>query len=580
MSDRIIFNGKVYGETVNAPIAIVVKEEEHVDPSGNYVYIIEDEKYTETIGFKNGSRVKYGDANTMTVVCQGLKMNKALNPTNESSTYASYHLNDNIQNGMVLPSDLYSSFNVKMAFPVQPKGIAPLMEKYEIIAPMADVNSIYECLQAYPIFNDDIEFPWHFEKDDFAVQNNQITISDCHFTKLKEVKAYKIVASVKYEVTIQSYTLQGRVLRINFENASDAESVDLISIIGIAGVVTNKDCLYGATANSNKIATHDFGTEVVTINPFGARAKDPTSWSIYEDKRLMAYANPATISETGTTIPKNINTTYSGVYFLVNSINYGQTYGYNKDTKDWSKTFDYGYAYAYPIHIHITELKNKMASIYLGDSYTHNYIERDITIQSQYINIVRKQNGNSYDYYYKKIGENWKKKDNTIFLSCVGDSRNINILGTTDQNPLDGNCEQTIHIVAENDVDLQNYLSEFFNYEISNNYIEFSTTQSPLDWILKNNDSIIKIPYPTYSFLVDSNTTEKDNNGNPLVFVVYIYTYDMCLTAEGFRNEEPCPVPFPFESEAERNFSLGIREDLRYITEEEYNEFHGGETNE
>jgi hypothetical protein len=98
-----------------------------------------------------------------------------------------------------------------------------------------------------------------------------------------------------------------------------------------------------------------------------------------------------------------------------------------------------------------------------------------------------------------------------------------------------------------------------------------------------NSNKYLEISKPVYFTLANANTTEVDDNNSPLVFVSYIYTYWRCLTEtsrDGESFDGGSPIPLPFKSEAERNFSLGIREDLRYITEEEYNEFHGGETNE
>lgn len=109
MSDRIVYKGKVYGDTLGTNAALILKEENPQTEDDLDFYIKEKEGEVKEVAIKGGGRASYGNLSGHTIVVQGLKM-----------TFAS-NMDIAFQNGWIKPTDLYTMFDIDIGFLGDPR---------------------------------------------------------------------------------------------------------------------------------------------------------------------------------------------------------------------------------------------------------------------------------------------------------------------------------------------------------------------------------------------------------------------------------------------------------------------------
>lgn len=118
MSDKVVFKGQVYGNTVATKMSVILEEPQPIDDDGTYIYVKDGGTDTQTVEIAQGGRATYGSTDLDTVVCQGIKMKKGLN----SSSSASSFLDSAFVKGEIKPTDLYTSFTLPICFTSKPEG--------------------------------------------------------------------------------------------------------------------------------------------------------------------------------------------------------------------------------------------------------------------------------------------------------------------------------------------------------------------------------------------------------------------------------------------------------------------------
>ena len=491
MSDKILYKGQVYGNTVASNLTVVAKEKDpdEIDIDGTELYVIDEGTESEEVEIAGGGRIKYGVGDLTTVICQGLKMTKSLAPLSDNTS--DYNYGDllqkdfflkNVENGLVKPTDLYTSFNLKTGFVQQPTGNeTTFMEDNDIVAFSSDADTIYSGLVAkHPITG--IEFE---------------------------------------ETLVNSFPDSGH--------------------------------------NYNRIVTSQYNfSSSCLINPFN---------------NLKAYKDISTVSGGSDSIKTIEETDYAGIYFLVNSVHNGTTYELDTDEKSSTKgqyviQNDNGYALTTPINVHMSAKRNSFPSIYIPIDATISMGEGSTGVPSSRETCVirKKEEDNTYTYYYyNEDNKKWAKKENRVAFNSLYSE--LVLLGTTTDDPSTIGYDDAGRILPitriEETIDLEEYWSGFFAYEISNGFIAIDNTYIAYSIKWKSSGQSLELSYPWYIETI----------GNDYIFYVYtkakplIDYYNSTQSRYYFFG-----MSYPFKNEAEHNFALGIREDLSYITKEEYDE--------
>lgn len=137
MSDKILYKGETYGNTLGTNAALILTETPTRTEDGVDFYIKEVEGETKEVAIENGSRATYGNLSGHTLVVQGLKMTFCDNIYNA------------FQNGWVSPTDLYTSFDVDVGLrTVSSRTIKlPALKHYEIVPYTRTSNITKFCIR-------------------------------------------------------------------------------------------------------------------------------------------------------------------------------------------------------------------------------------------------------------------------------------------------------------------------------------------------------------------------------------------------------------------------------------------------
>lgn len=152
MSDKILYKGKVYGNTLATKMTTVLQEPDEKEADGTYVYIIPEDEQLSTVQIAGGGRVKYGSADSNTIICQGLKMTKKLSPISNTEKYNGYP-REEAKAGLCLPTDLYTNFDLDFCSIINNDDDdntkhGPIKKNYSIICPVVDDDYLYLCLDS------------------------------------------------------------------------------------------------------------------------------------------------------------------------------------------------------------------------------------------------------------------------------------------------------------------------------------------------------------------------------------------------------------------------------------------------
>lgn len=479
MSDKIIFNNKVYGNTLNTKMAIVAKQQEMIDDDGTYIYTIEDPVKTDTVEIAKGGRIRYGSNSLETVVCQGIKM-----------TYGnSVDIRDMFIQGLIRPTDLYTAFDMKIGFAKKPET-----------------------------------FDW----------DKQTKIISEHYNLEAVKKSGNLLHCIFTANDMPENT--GKLTEQVFESSMSPQSA-----VGLPGTRTimyrDNGHPFPATYGRAIYAIEDFNYRI-TLNTFD----------------------------------------YVGVYFIVNDVirtgpNTIYVQSANSNTDDTDK-YDFkltdfeGYASIYPSIVQLKKFnQNTIPAFYIPSSYTLPTVEEGATGTANDGYIVSVKSNNRRDFYTwhnsTSTFEPFKKSDLTAkeFLYYYGD---VTISSETSPSV-------TRHPFNDDD-NLQAILHELLGDNLT--IIDDSSNFIPCSYVVGNTSGDTKVCFTIQkklSYETQNNCSvrvDMDDNNN--------YTFWLLTDTDRTQYYINCPM-----NRAELNFALGVREDLQYITKEEYDQHvNGGEENE
>ena len=497
MAERIVYGGKVYGNNITTPLTVVAKED-YVDPDGTHIYTINEEGVPTQVEIAGGARIKYGMEDLGTVIVQGIKMTVIPNYVEPSGSGSRSNYGEQLfKQGALLPTDLYTSFNLKTGFLTANATYTQkvLPEEFSLKAIRRNGNLLTHIIET--------------SDSEFAYEEGGVT---------------KYSTPVRYSAPD---TLDRKSFFINAGTTfSDHTFLDLYNV-GSA-----QDILY-----------------------------------------TYADYNSQTI---GTSITNTAD--YLGIYFTVATVedSHNPIYGYNSEAEKYNKEYNNGYVWYIPWLINLKEtynpLKFNLRQLTKNEQGKYIIDFSDVTSWQDSSNRIVKYDNK---YYIKNdLTENiWKEFTPLYYMG------ELSYWGKSSTDPV--TVGVTLNNQTETAVDVEELLTNMFD-----GYVEFSTAEDDTNVIkvkksgslsldcynnLSSNGNkipvhIIKSPtneYVTYFLLKSSDFTM----AKYMPSMSYVYKPQIFLA--------------PFGSKAEKNFAFGVRQDLQYITKEEYDSHvNGGEANE
>ena len=259
--------------------------------------------------------------------------------------------------------------------------------------------------------------------------------------------------------------------------------------------------------------------------------------------------------------------TYAGMLFSVEDIirvdaNTLWTQQKEGNTYKFKTTDVEGYAKVRPYMLSVKKRTGELPSFYISSQTLPTYTGSMILTNKDIIS--HKENGTRKFYTWNATARTFVPFE----LSDLSTASTLNYKGDVSQLIISG----TVNIVAFEETDtVQSIFTEMLG-----NQVTFYTDSSLFQYgdyqhSIVNNQYIQFGSFSTY-------------NGTSCPCYVEIYGenssdfYHYTLLSSVY-NERP--IYCPFKNNTEVNFALGVREDLQYITKEEYDEHvNGGETNE
>lgn len=459
-NDQIIFKGQVYGNTISTDNTIVLTAPNHIDPEGVELYTIELPDEIDTVEIEGGGRVTYGTSDLQTVVCQGLKMTKGA-PI------------DAFLKGMLKPTDLYTSINLKTCFthePIISEGLANqkyIAENYDLEVTYSNINGNSENIYFSFIPTD--------------------VIADI---------------SEHYNLFIQDSNIESQY-----------------------------NTIFGEEWSSPRYLWENF--------PF--TYKNALEASQFQRDNGICYHKPIGFSD------------YFGLYFQIEGISRAEAdtlYIWNDVSHKYTTTPVEGYAIVKPYLVGLRTHVNSLPSIYIPADYTLPSASRECNVRDKGIISIKNGNNRTFYTYYNKF--------NKFMPFDITDLNNDGFyyFGDVSSVPATGNTV-TINNFSSSDT-INSILHQMFNG------IDITIYQDP-DY-QKQGDLKLELIDGQYTYITTYNNierlyTEKDNDNNFIVYCLICY------------DENPHNFYCAFKNNAELNFSLGVREKLRYISKEEYDSY-------
>lgn len=489
MSDRVVYKGKIYGNTLATQMATVIQEPDEIDSDGTYLYIVPDEDELSIVEIKGGGRVKYGMGGLGTVIVQGVKMTIIPNYVEPSSDNGRSNYGEQLfKQGALLPTDLYTSFNLKTGFLVANAGYTQkvLPEEFSLKAIRRNGNNLI-----YIIETSDSEF------------------------------AYKDGEETKYSTPVR-YSERDTLNRKDFfidaaYNFSNHTFLDL----------------YNVPSAQNTLYTY----------------------ADYDSQTL------------GTSIPNTAD--YSGIYFTVATVedSHNPVYGYNSkagaDDKKYNKEYKNGYVWYIPWLINLKETYNslKFNLRQLTKNEQGKYIVdfSDVTSWSNSNNRIVKYNNK---YYIKNdlTGNIWKEFTPLYYMG------ELSYWGKSSTDPI--TVGVTLDNQTETAVDVEELLIDMFD-----GYAEFSIAEDDINVIkiIKNGNLSLNCYNSLNGNTIPVHIIKSSTNEYVTYFLLKSSDFTMATYVPSFSVVyKPQVFLAPFANEAEKNFALGIREDLQYLDQATY----------
>ena len=500
MAERIVYGGKVYGNNITTPLTVAAKED-YIDPDGTHIYTINEEDKPTQVEIAGGARIKYGMEDLGTVIVQGIKMTVIPDyrePSSENNNRNNYG-EELFKQGALLPTDLYTSFNLKTGF--------------------LAANAEYEWKV----------FPEEFSLKAIRRSGNNLTYI---IETLDSEFAYEDGGVTKYSTPVRYSASDTLDRKSFFINANTREELSNHTFLDLYNADGAQDTLY-----------------------------------TYADYNSQT---------SGTSITNTAD--YLGIYFTVATVedSHNPIYGYNPETEKYNKEYNNGYVWYIPWLINLKEtynpLKFNLRQLTKNEQGKYIIDFSDVTFWQDLSNHIVKYNNK---YYIKNdlTGNIWKEFTPLYYMG------ELSYWGKSLTDPV--TVGVTLDNQTETAVDVEELLINMFN-----GYVELSTAEDDTNVIkvtkngnlsldCYNNLSLNGNTIPVH--IIKSPTNEYVNyfllkSSDFTVAIYNPYVYDVY---------KPQIFLAPFANEAEKNFAFGARQDLHYITKEEYDSHvNGGETNE
>lgn len=245
------------------------------------------------------------------------------------------------------------------------------------------------------------------------------------------------------------------------------------------------------------------------------------------------------------------DTTYNSTDFFVNNYNNS----IHMQAEEYSRVK--GYASVTPYIIAIREYgKNLLPKFYIKpDVVLQKYADGAFNLLDKNLVSIKDTNGNRTFYVYHS-------KDDMIKKFEMSDLCNKSISYKGDVRQIPDNGNSVTHVDFEESDTVENILEQLFGENIIINRSNNAGQDGDINVTSSLNNSL--------SIATSGKAMYTESINNEFIFYNLLYTGD-----GAYGDYKICT---PFLNEAEFKFAFGEREDLQYITEEEYQEIIGNNT--